>query len=320
MSPYFLAAVVAAFPHSAAVGVPWQATVGVRAVVADGPSTLRATGTPLRRGGYRVTFRFPQPGTWRVRTAGGKGLGVVRVDVRRDPLLVDPFAIAVDADGALLVGQRDTGPLLRLAGGRARVAARGVGVFHVAPSGYVAASDGAVYRLAGSAFERVTPTLDANAVAADGAGNIYVTIYDGFVKRIAPGGAVKTLASGLEHPHSLALGDGVLYVADTEARRLRRIDLATGAMTAFGGDVGIVVALAVAPDGTVWSVDVPRDGAGGGVMRTTRDGITGRVSTLRDANGIAVAPGGAVYVNRWQAKRIDRLDVRTGRLEPIARG
>ena len=91
-------------------------------------------------------------------------------------------------------------------------------------------------------------------------------------------------------------------------------------MTAFGGDVGIVVAVAVAPDGTVWSVDVPRDGAGGGVMRTTPDGVTNRVSTVRDANGVPVAPGGAVYVNRWQAKRIDGLDVRTGRLEPIARG
>jgi len=141
------------------------------------------------------------------------------------------------------------------------------------------------------------------------------------VKRITPGGVVTTVARGLSHPHSLALGpDGALYVADTENRRLRRVDLATGDVTTFGGDVGVTVSVAVAPDGSVYSADVVRDGAGGGVTRTTGQGATTRVLADARANGVAVAPDGTVYVNLWEDKRVDRLDVRTGTLEPVARG
>ncbi len=169
------------------------------------------------------------------------------------------------------------------------------------------------------------------------AGNIYVTDYVGWVKKITPGGVVTAIAGNgtegysgdggpataaqLFHPHSLALGpDGALYVADTENRRIRRIDLATGTISTFGGDVGITVSLAIAADGTVYSADVVRDGAGGGVTRTTPAGQTTRLVTAREANGVAVAPNGTVYVNLWEPKRITRLDRRTGALVTVARG
>ena len=109
-------------------------------------------------------------------------------------------------------------------------------------------------------------------------------------------------------------------MADTENRRIRRIDLATGRITTFGGDVGITVALAAAPDGSIYSADVVRDGVGGGVTRTTPDGVTTRVVSATTANGVAVAPDGTVYVNLWEDKRIQRLDPQTRRLEPVARG
>jgi serine/threonine-protein kinase len=267
-------------------------------------------------------------------------LGTVSVDVARDPLLVDPFTIAVDASGAILVGQRDTGPLVRVAAGHATTVADGVGIFHVVVAGgltYVAASDGAVYRVDGAAFARVTPAVDAGAVAVVGAGNVYVAVYAGWFKKITPAGAVTSVAgTGVEgysgdggpatsaklfHPHSLALGpDGALYVADTENRRIRRIDLGTGTIATFGGDVGITVSVAVASDGTVWSADVRRDGTGGGITRTTAQGLTTRVATLATANGVAVAPDGTVYVNEWEDKRVGRLDARSGVVEPVARG
>jgi NHL repeat len=334
-----------ALPRTALVGASWQAVLRAPAaptVVATGRGTLRAK---ARGGGgvFRATLRFPHAGRWAIAARLGARtvrLGTVAVDVARDPLLADPFTIAVDGSGALLVGQRDDGPLVRVAAGRATRVASGVGIYHVAVANgrtYVAASDGAVYRVDGGAFARVTPAVDAGAAAVDAAGNVYVAVYAGWIKKVTPAGVVTNVAgTGAEgyagdggsatsaklfHPHSLALGpDGALYVADTENRRIRRIDLRTGTIATFGGDVGITVSIAVASDGTIWSADVRRDGAGGGITRTTAQGVTSRVATLAAANGVAVAPDGTVYVIEWESKRVGRLDPRSGMVEPVARG
>jgi sugar lactone lactonase YvrE len=332
-------------PRAAVVGAAWQAVLRAPkapTLVAAGPVTLRAKARGAR-GVFRATLRFPRAGSWRISAVlGGKTvrLGSVQVDVARDPLLTNPFTIAVDPAGGVLVGQMDKGPLVRIANGRAVTVANGVGIFHVATAAggtYVAGDDGAVHRVDGSRFVRVTPALDADAVAVDAAGNVYVAVYAGWVKKVTPAGVVSTIAgTGTEgysgdngqatkaqlfHPHSLALGpDGALYVADTENRHIRRIDLGSGVITSFGGDVGITVSVAVAADGTVYSADVVRDGVGGGITRTTQQGVTSRLVSSPAANGVAVGPDGSVYVNRWEAKRIDRLDPRSGTLEPIARG
>ena len=83
--------------------------------------------------------------------------------------------------------------------------------------------------------------------------------------------------------------------------------------------MGITVSLAVGPDGSIYSADVVRDGAGGGVTRTTPAGVTTRILRSETANGVAVAPDGAVYVNQWELKRIQRL-TREGKLVPVVRG
>lgn len=324
-----LAALALSVPHAATVGAPWQATLRAAAqptIVATGPSTLRARG--VRQGtAWRVTLRFPSAGAWHLRAiVRGKAvqLGTVTVDIARDPLLVDPIALAVDRSGALFVGQLRQAPLLRLDGGRATRVADGPGGFFqlsAAPSGlYGAGRDGAVYRWDGHALTRVTPPVDAGSVAVDAAGNVYVTNYEaGTVRRIAPDGTIRVVASGLFHPHALAIGSGHdLYIADTENRRIRRLDMATLELTTFGGDVGITVSLAVAPDGSVYSADVVRNGAGGGVTRTTPEGTTARVLSNPTISAVAVDGGGTVYVNRYDDRRIDRLV--DGRLEPVARG
>ena len=334
------------FPRTAVVGGAWQVTLrAARAptVFASGPAALRAKAVPARPGVFRAALRFPRPGTWQIaaQLAGRTTrLGTVTVDVAPDPLLVNPFTIAVEPAGSLLVGQLDRGPLLRVTGGRASAVASGVSVIHVLASAtavYVVGFDGAVSRLDGSGFTRVAPALDANAVAVDGSGNLYVAVYAGWVKKITPDGAVTTVAgdgtegySGdggpataaqLFHPHSLALGpDGALYVADTENRRIRRIDLGTRTISTFGGDVGITVSVAVAADGAVYSADVVRGGAGGGVTRTTAQGVTTRLSSV-EANAVAVGPlDGVVYVNQLGLRRIVRLDLRSGAVETVARG
>lgn len=317
MSPYFvsllLAIVPTSFRHTAVVGEPWQVTLRAPAAPTLVAGALRAKAVGAH-GVYRARFTFPRAGTWKV-SALLRGrttrLGAVVVDVPRDPLLADPFAIAVEPSGSLLVGQLDHGPLVRIAGGRA-VKVADVSAVQIDASGYVMGFDGVVRDLAGKAL---TAALDANAVAADPAGNLYVSVYAGAVRKVGTG----TVADGFAHPHALVFHAGALYVADTENRRIRRIDLATGAVTTVGGDVGLTVALAVGPDGSIYSADVPRDGAGGGVTRTTPDGRTTRILSQPSVNGVAVARDGTVYVNLWEEKRIDRLDA-AGRLVPVARG
>ena len=336
-------------PRTAVVGQAWNATVAVRPAAratleARGPTTLRTALRRTRRSGrYVATLRFPSAGTWtiaiRVRNRSTR-LGSVSVDVPRDPLLRDPFTIAVEPTGALLVGQHQVAPLLRVARGTATPAAGDLSMFDVEVAGgtiYAAGGDGAVYRLDGSSWTRLTQPLDATSVAVDPRGNLYVSVYVGWVKKIARDGTISAVAGDgtegytgdggpataakLFHPHAVAIGhDGALYVADTENRRIRRIDLARGKISTFGGDVGITVALAVGPDGSLYSADVDRDGVPGGVTRTTPNGVTTRLASVNGANGVAVAPDGTAYVNVWEDKRIQRLERSTGRLVPFARG
>ena len=189
-------------PRAAVVGAAWQ--VVLRApkaptLVAVGAATLRVKARGVR-GVFRARLRFPRAGNWQISAVlGGKTtrLGTVRVDVARDPLLTNPFTIAVDPSGALLVGQMDKGPLVRVVNGRAAKVAGGLGIFHVVASArgtYVAGADGAVHRVDGSSFVRVTPALDADAVAVDAAGNFYVAVYAGWVKKITAAGVVSTVA------------------------------------------------------------------------------------------------------------------------------
>jgi hypothetical protein len=336
-------------PRHAVKGVPWRATVAlsrpsVATLRAAGPTTITARLRPTkRRGQYAATLRFPFAGSWRISVRAGKRttrLGSVSVDVPRDPLVKDPITIAAEPFGSLVVGQLRAGPsILRIAHARAKKVADGPGVFHVSVANgktYAAGRDGVVYRLDGSALTPLTPPLDASAVAVDTAGNLYFAVYVGWVKKVAPNGNVTVVAgNGTEgysgdggpataaqifHPHSLAIGrDGALYIADTENRHIRRVDLATDRITTFGGDVGITVSLAVGPDGSIYSADVERDGTGGGVTRTTPAGATTRILTSRTANGVAVAPDGAVYVNQWEPKRIQLLTP-AGKLVPVVRG
>jgi sugar lactone lactonase YvrE len=334
-------------PREAVVGAPWRVSVSIKprmrgTLEARGPSAVRAALAPNAKGLARATLRFPKAGTWALSVkAGGRTakLGSVAVDVPQSPLMLDPLTITAEPSGSLLVGQLREGALLRVTNGAVTKVAEGVGVYNVTPANgalYASGREGAIYRVDGAAFTRITPEIDADWVAVDAAGNLYVTIYLGYVKKIAPDGTITTIAGDgtegyagdggpataakLFHPHAIVVGqDNALYVSDTENRRLRRIDLATGRISTFGGDVGITVGLAVGPDGSIYSADVLRDGQGGGVTRTTPAGVTTRIVAAPRANNVAVTADGTVYVNFWEDKRIMRLTA-GGKLEPVARG
>jgi sugar lactone lactonase YvrE len=339
------------FPRTTTVGQPWRAVVSVlpparASLVASGASTL---GTRLvattKRGVYKATLRFPRRGTWKVSARVGSRtfrLGSVAVDVARDPLLVNPFTVAVEPAGTLLVGQLDGGTLVRLAPeAKAATVADRARIAHVAvaPSGtaYVVAIDvHAVFRLDGNLLVPFATLASPTSVAADTDGNVYVAEYDGWIRRIAPGGAISTVAgtgtegsggdggpatgASLFHPHGIAAGPNrMLYVADTENRRLRRIDLASGTITTLSADVGVVVSVAVAPDGRIFAADLIRDGAGGGVTVTTPAGQTTRIYS-GDVNGVAVAGDGTVYATALESKRILRLEPGSRVWRTVARG
>lgn len=336
-------------PTAAVVGASWRATVSVLppargALQARGPGILRAPLVPAKaRGRYTAALRFPKAGIWAISVVVGKRttkLGRVGVDIPADARIVDPISLAAEPSGSIVVGQLRSGATLRISGPTVTQVAGELNTFqvYVGPDGrvYGAARDGAVHRVDGSTWTRITPPMDASAVAVDAAGNLYITVYVGFIKKIAPDGTVTTVVgNGTEgysgdggpgvsatifHPHAVTIGkDGALYIADTENRRIRRLDLATGTITTFGGDVGITVALAAGPDGSIYSADVVRAGLGGGVTRTTPAGVTTRILADPAANGVAATPDGTVYVNEWDNKRILRIGA-GGRLEPVARG
>jgi sugar lactone lactonase YvrE len=355
-------------PRTSLVGERWRALVSVQppargSLSASGPGSVRASLAKTKlRGVYGATLSFPRAGTWTVSVRVGSRnvrLGTVGVEVAREPLLVDPFAIAVEPSGALLVGQRRGGTLVRLApGSRATTVADRAALSDVtvAPTGavYAAANDvDRIFRLEGSTLVPFAgtgvrghsgdggPALAATlsgttSVAADGEGNVYVAEYDGWIRRIAPDGTISTVAgtgtegaggdggpaaaASLSHPHGVATGpDRTLYVADTVNGRIRRIDLATGTISTLSADVGVVASLAVAPNGTVYAADVPGSAGGGGVTMTTPAGRTTRLYS-GPVNGVARGPDGTVYANLLDAKRILRLRPGTTRWETVARG
>ena len=306
------------FPATAVVGAPWQTTLVVRNATAVAVNGVRARS--LGNGRFRATLTFAREGTVAVAAKVGKHtfrLGSVRVDVRADPRLVDPLAVAVDGNGSVLVGQLRGGALLRLGAGPV---ASGVGTFHVVVAGgtiYAAGQDGRIYRVESGTFVALSPAVDAGSVAVAADGTLYWTHYESGTVRALRGGSVSVVAGGFVHPHQLALHGNALYVSDTENRRIRRIDLASGAVTTVGGDVGVTVDLAVAADGTVYSGDVVRDGTGGGVVRVSPDGTTTRIYG-KSTSGVAVAPDGSVYAVALDEKRVVHLV--GGRWVTVARG
>jgi sugar lactone lactonase YvrE len=343
-----------AVPRTAVVGVGWQARISLKrggrpftggaSVRAAGPVAVSGRTRKLGKGVYALSLTFPLDGRFSVTvTAGGRRLplGSVTADVAPNPLVQDPFALAADSAG-LIVGQNQSGELLRVSSGSARVLAPLRGVIHVyaAPSGAIyalAISSGRVVRIdpsSGSTTE-VGAFDGATSVAVDAAGNVYLAIYVGRVLRVDPNGAQTTIAgtgeegyagdggpataAKLFHPHGVAVGpDGAVYIADTENRRIRRVDPSTGGITTVGDSVGVTASVAVAGDGTVYSADLVRDGLGGGVVRITPGGATTRILSS-EANGVAVGPDGTVYANQWAAKRVLRL-VRDGVWATVIRG
>jgi hypothetical protein len=133
------------------------------------------------------------------------------------------------------------------------------------------------------------PFAYPDALAADSAGNVYVADAGaGAVYVVAPGGATRTVASGLSDPRGVAVdGKGDVYVADTGHDRV--VEVAAGA-TALS---------------TV---------AGNGTWGSTPDGAPAAGAALEGPDGVAVDGAGDVFFSEGAANRIRRVDAATGAL------
>lgn len=200
----------------------------------------------------------------------------------------------------------------------------------------------------GYADSPATPLFSTPAgLALDGAGNLYVADLANFrVRKVAADGSVGTLAGDgtqafldgvgtaarFARPQGLALtGDGAtLYDTDTDSPCLRRIDVASAAVSTVLGDCANGNAGAGTDDGTAatpaklgYSYGVAVDAHGNVFLTHAWDGrvrvVTpgGEISTLRDAGGtplgfnfpigVAVAGDGTVYVGENGGNAITRL-------------
>ena len=152
----------------------------------------------------------------------------------------------------------------------------------------------------------------------------------------------------LDHPHSIELdGRGSLYIADIGNHRIRRVDLRTGVVETFAG----TGEQAATPDGAPVQ-DTPLNGpraiafdsrgdmyvalregnavyrinmkamtlhhlAGTGESGYDGDGGSAKHALLSGPKGIAVGPGGGVYIADTESHTIRRIDQKNGTITTV---
>jgi trimeric autotransporter adhesin len=247
-------------------------------------------------------------------------------------------ALAIDAEGNLYVQAQGQGALLK-----------------ITPSGditTVAGTGQKGFSGDGGLATRAQIDLGYAGVAVDRAGNVYIADHhnqrirkvdtDGIITTIAGTGRPGFSGDGgpaidaeLHGPESIALDErGVLYIADMQNHRIRRIDR-RGIITTVAGngatgfpqdgaratDVPIGGAfLCLDADGDLYVTDekypgvfkIDHDGvltivAGTGVDGFSGDDGAATEAQLSDPTTIAVGPDGALYISDWGNNRVRRV-------------
>lgn len=129
-------------------------------------------------------------------------------------------------------------------------------------------------------------------LAADGSGNLYIAdTHEGAIRKVAPDGATTTFAAGLSDPMGLCWSGGALYVAETGANRVVKIENGKPVPVAGSGEEGsedgpaaqasfaFPQGVAADGEGTVYVSDT-----GSGAVRRIQDG---QVSTVLSGETLA---------------------------------
>lgn len=182
---------------------------------------------------------------------------------------------------------------------------------------------------------------------ADLSGTVRYVVNGAVAKRFQGDGEAATKAL-LDFPTAVAVdGEGHVYIADTMNHRVRRVDAVSGIITTiagtgqarFSGDGGPAVsaalneptALVVDASGRLYIADqsnnrvrvvdlttgVIETVAGNGVAVYNGDGIPAVEAGLAGPSGLAVGPGGELYVADTFNGRIRMVDRKTGAISTL---
>jgi len=201
-----------------------------------------------------------------------------------------------------------------------------------------------------------------SAVAVDAAGNVYYTdesrvrVVDattGLVRTIAGTGDCEFSGDGgpavsaeVCYPADLLFApDGSLLVADTDNRRVRRIDMTTGEITTIAGNgstgssgdggpalaaaIGHLIGLALDAAGNLYVSDgntrVRRIAAVDGTISTVAgggsslaEGVPAITAEINSPLGLAFDRSGSLLLAEMNGNRVRRVDAATGLIETIA--
>ncbi len=223
-------------------------------LVKDGESTIYA-------GGSTVTDLYGQP-------VGGYNDGAPEESHFRSPWAIAPFL-----DGWAVSDPENSAVRLVRPDGVETV--NGHSSEHLSTSGL------------GVVFEYPT------GLASDDEGNLYVSdTFQDAVRKITPEGEVTTAADGLSEPMGLCWQDGVLYIAESGANRISKLEDGEISVVAGSGEVDLIdgeasqaafaapQGVAVGEDGTIYVSDTLNS-----AIRRIRDGAVDTV-LVRDTTDL----------------------------------
>lgn len=224
--------------------------------------------------------------------------GAQTVDTLISTNLFEPYGIAVDAENTYYITDSANNRVVRVS------AASGVvtNLAGLAGPGGAGALDG---------FGEFARFFSPQGIVTTGSGLIVADSGNHVIRRVGFDGVVETIAGDLSQapfnageadgigsaaqfnsPAGLAIGPGdVLYVADVLNDAIRKMDLASGAVTTIARGLNHPTAIAVAGDGTIYVADT-----GNHSIKAFREGEAPRLiagSNSRFASGLLNAPNGA---------------------------